>query len=86
MYLAGSEGDYPMVMADLLFIMFIGAYYILFAAVPAWLVLGIIKIIRRNNPSKTLSTAFKAVSLILLIAITIWIFLLVLGSETITLM
>ncbi len=37
--------------------------------IPAWLVLLVIKILKRNDPSQKISGAFKVVSIILLIAV-----------------
>lgn len=73
-------------MVSVILLVFLMAYLLLIAAVPAWIVLGIIKLIKRKNPSKGLNKAFKIVSFILLIDIPIWIFLLVLASSTMTLM
>ena len=42
---------------------------VIVVGMPAWLVLLVIKIIRRNDPSQKISTAFKVVSIILLIAV-----------------
>lgn len=47
------------------------SFLILVVAIPVWFVLFILKIILRNNPSQRISTAFKVVSLILLIDIPI---------------
>ena len=73
-------------MVSVILLVFLMAYLLLIAAVPAWIVLGIIKLVKRKKPSKGLNKAFKIVSFILLIDIPIWIFLLVLASSTMTLM
>lgn len=45
---------------------------IFIVGIPAWLVLLVIKIARRNDPSQKISTAFKVVTLILIINIPLF--------------
>lgn len=73
-------------MAELILMLFLCAYWVLIVGVPVWLVLCILKIIKRKNPSGSLSTAFKIVSIIILIDLPIWIFFFVLATSTMTMM
>ncbi len=87
--MSDPEGDSLMIYSlfkSLVFIAFLFAYIAVLVGVPVWVILGIIWLIKRKNPSKGLTKAVKIVSLILLFTLPVWIFLFVLAGSTMTLM
>ena len=73
-------------MVDCLFLLIMFSFYLIIIAIPLWFVLLVMKIIKRKTPSPKISIAFKVVSIVILIYLPFWLFLLALGSAPMTLM
>ena len=73
-------------MVSIILLVFLIAYILLIVAVPTWIIMGIIWLIKRNNPSRGLSKALKIVSIVILVNLPVWIFLFVIAGSAMTLM
>ena len=73
-------------MVSIILLVFLIAYILLIVAVPTWIIMGIIWLIKRKNPSRGLSKALKIVSIVILVNLPVWIFLFVLAGSAMTLM
>lgn len=71
-------------MATFILELFFLIYLLLLISVPVWIILGSIRLVlkHKGKTTPTLSKALKIIGFIILLALPVWIFLLVLASQT----